>query len=671
MPPEAISRSSTYLPKSCGNTLNRHVSALVLVWLVSGCEPAPLPDTELPVELTQLADCPVPDADLTIELEALGDFPPTNLSYESLEPTDEGARLRFPAATRLVRARATESDSAWQGVGLRRDQDATRVLLWPETEACRLFRPKATDAYPGLGGGQAIGFHPGRELVLIAGGDAGESAAVIGALTFDTARGQTSLIDVSERNVLLEARAFATASAFGEKLVVAGGEDPLIRELDEAERALRDTAEVYDPDLGEFELEPIQLRLSRSRHAALSLASGDVLLVGGRSEGDTALCPLEVIDAADRVSKLAGATLEFCRIDPVALALSDGRILVGGGETPADEAVEVVSELEWLDASAAHHVKPNVVQGLPGRFDRAFVAMPGGSALAVGGCENREPNSAEEASSCEELCTRGCAPLATPCEDDSCSVEWDAWWITANGELERLPALSVPAPHPVLIPGTDGSPWLVAGARGEALLRFNPWRGEFEAVPNAPAHLPSAHTWTALDPGAFVWISELGERAEVFGYRFDTRSAFAQDIGLGVQTQQDDPLWPLHLAPDRPSHESSVSYDGNLRLDAGSIWVTDATFADFEAEITLESGEPPALRLGSQLIDAPECAWPDGKSSKLEVERRAGTLTLHRGSASSAACVAAEGPVAFGLTQSKRAKSPTSIGAIQLNRLNH
>jgi len=202
------------------------------------------------------------------------------------------------------------------------------------------------------------------------------------------------------RAVLSEPRAFATVSDFSGKILVAGGENPIHTAA--AASALRDTAEIYDPTLQSFEPELLSLRESRTRHAAVNLASGEIALFGGRLDASGALNPfVEVVSPKTRISTVVG-TLSVGRVAPTALRLSDGRLLVAGGTDADDHPLGV---LEWRNPDASPLTAPfDGSTSLPARFDRAFAALPGGAVLAVGGCEDRTPLPAED---CAAWCARG------------------------------------------------------------------------------------------------------------------------------------------------------------------------------------------------------------------------------------------------------------------------
>jgi hypothetical protein len=552
-------------------------------------------------------DCDLPSAlsRTTVELQALGDFAATNDSAEFLRLDQRGAALKFPVATQAAIARVGNGSISFTGYGERRE-NALDVLLWPEVSSCEVWRRDGTHGYPGRHGGQALGYAPESGVVLVAGGDDPlVSDAIVGALAFDVATGAIQTLDSSDDGVLRQPRAFATATPFGDRILVAGGEEPVFgvpaRDIEPI-----GTAELFDPRLGRFSGEPIQLRSQRTHHAAVALDDGRTLLVGGRSRvGATNIAQyrLEIVDPASGRASVADAIA--ARIDPRALRLSDGRIFVGGGVGLDGVLTEPVAE--WLTAGGQLD-RTQLRTAVAPRFDRAFVATIGGGALAVGGCEDRPAATTEDAAACAS-CSHGCPPL---------SGEFDAWWIDRDGAASVVSLAGIWAPRPILLPGSDGRPWLVAAAANAPeiprLFRFDPWTERFEPA-RVPDSLrlpkPGMPQPLALDPDAFVWMDDDGSAGQLMGLRLGTRNRFTQDLSLVLSS---DPLAtrPQHLAPERPIGQD-VSYDGALTLSGPvTIRVPDTDYGDVTLKLHLIEGAPPLVQLGIATLGNAECPWPDG-----------------------------------------------------------
>lgn len=631
MPPAAISRSSMYLPKICGNMGRSKVSAKALAVLLAGCARDPIAGPEIAIVAHPLERCKLPDEQAQLELNALGDFDASERTSDFVTSDQPGAALAFPPETLAVSAELSfpRSSQRFAAIGPYRKGDELPLLLWPNGRTCELGDPHD---YPAPNGGQGLGTSTEHGLVMLAGSDRGQSSAVSGALVFDTGTGRTRTLAGDAQ--LWRPRAFASVTAFGPGFLVAGGEDPTT--AFSTGRRLHDTAEVFVADDLRFDpsLE-IQLLLGpRSRHAAVQLSATQTLLIGGRTadSGDpVATATLELIDSTAGSSRYVGQ-LTAARISPKALLLDDGRVFVAGGY---DDENRLVAGADWIIRSddGDFETIASSEDAFPPRFDQDFVAMPGGGVLAVGGCEDRE-GSADEC----RPCRRGCPPAAG----------WDAFWIDAERVAVAF-ELNRPAPRPRLLPAPDGAPYLVpeAGARGfeagDATLRFDPWDQRFTTV--APLEQPPELDlpMTQLDTGAAVWVTDAISDSALVGRRFSTRNVFAQDLELITLVSSTNARWPLHLAPGHGADENRYARlvpreDGPgstfvLEVSGGaSVWLTDARFADFSLEVTLDRGEAVEL-----LVDRPggACRWPEAgpRPTTLRAERSATRLTLVAGGA--------------------------------------
>jgi len=176
-----------------------------------------------------------------------------------------------------------------------------------------------------------------------------------------------------------------------------------------------------------------------------------------------------------------------------------------------------------------------------------------------------------------------------------------------------------------------------------ALYRFDPWKSRFDT---ADVDLGFNQTLTqsrlvATGPDAFVWLAADAEGPVTRGVRLGTRSAFVSDVELVSLRDAEDLTRPAHLTPDHPP-DDDVSYDSKLgalqlsKLAATSlkcVWVSDAEYGDFSAQIAFSSSTPPALRLGTRTIagsgsansNSP-CQLPAPASSA----GSSGSLTLQR-----------------------------------------
>jgi hypothetical protein len=171
-----------------------------------------------------------------------------------------------------------------------------------------------------------------------------------------------------------------------------------------------------------------------------------------------------------------------------------------------------------------------------------------------------------------------------------------------------------------LLPGSDGRPWLITAgvnSAGAAVAnayvgyRFDPWQNAFVAV-DLDLGEPSASSPTrfvSTGPDAFVWLGEDATGPVLQGIRLGNRSVFSNDLDLIAMRDADDAAHPAHLVPDHPPG-TSVQYDslhGVLQLAVAEsaatrtcVWISDAEFADFSAQVAFSSSAAPTLELGTQ-----------------------------------------------------------------------
>jgi hypothetical protein len=526
---------------------------------------------------------------------------------------------------------ARSSFETWSGVGPAGPTGDIDVGLWPNDSACTLSQ--APGSYPRETAGAAIGFAAETSTLLVTGGDGAEGTA---ALTVNLGTGKAALVDAADGP--RTARSNPTVTPFGGKLLVAGGVDP-----DSGDGL--DSADTFDPALGRFDPERIELSRRRAHHGAVVLGSGDTLLVGGQDSDGTALRTLEVVSPDTREYRISGlARLDGGRLDPTVLRLSDDTVLVAGG-TGVDGAP--VSLLEWLDVEATDVVRTS--DSLPGLRGRAYAAMPGGGALAVGGCENRPPVAGEDAA-----CASSCGAVGCPSRD--------VYWISPDGTAVLLPdALDVTATNPVLVSGSEGRPWLAAGLADARVFRvFDPLHGVFVARASAPQPPSDAKArFLAVDPGLLVWLATGAEAATIGGFRHGTRGPFTAII-TPVLLQNDD-----DVTPDRPL-PASFADDGGITLDdaATTLFVADTTYADLTLTIAIGAGDAPVVRLGDHRYGGDDCPWPlsDGDVPAVLV-RHGDVVTVKRGDDSSD-CDGPRGRVSIALAT----PNTTSLKSVSISR---
>ena len=611
---------------------------------------------------------------------ALGDFPTSDSTVKSLSLTAQNVRLGFPSNTLALHAsaRPEASDQAFIGFA-ERGSVGLDFLLWPEGSACQLA---GASSYPAGLGGEALGFASASGLLMIAGSEGFSSSAVVGAMTFDARSGQSLVVD--PRAAMQKPRSFATVTGFGQKLLVAGGEYP-IHESGSPASVLNDTAEVYDPSAGGFEVDLVPLAVAVARHAAIVLESGETALIGGTTKASPASNFIQVVSPLTRTSNILG-TLSIGRRAPTVLRLDDGRLFVAGGE---DADGRPVGELEWRNADGSELPAPfDGTTLLPARFDRAYAALPGGAVLAVGGCEDRAAETGED---CSSECQRGCPPRSGTGPE-----RYEAFWIAPDGAVTAL-GLPLRAGQPSLLPGSDGGPWLIAdhgepdgseaSASHPSLYRFDPWHADFEPAASElgfELSLTPAR-FVALGLDSFAWLSTGARGAVLDGLRLGTRSAFSTDVPLVTPRDPNDPSRPAHLVPDHAPSEA-LTYEGGpgalafAASTSGSaktcVWISDALFADFSGEIAFSSGVSPSLRVGTtEFVDPsadnqsgtcqlPALA-PSSAGGRILLERNGTHIALTIGSAHSECRVAAE-RLAVGVCASEL--GPTRVTLVSVRR---
>jgi hypothetical protein len=557
-------------------------------------EPAPI---ERRITAHSLSGCRVKGDGLVI-VTALGDF--GGAPVASIGAKGHGAiglRQDFLGVELKI-------GQEWSGIGYADPPANVDVALFPSDDGCSLTE-MGKGILPNHGGIAMTSFGGGTGL-LVAGlepvAQKGDSAF---ALAIDLTTGMT----LSNGKGLSDGRAFATATEFGDGVLVAGGIDPS-DETDPMGVRAASTAFVFSA--GAFERDRIDLgNRARAHHGATTLANGETLLVGGTNER-VVLSTLVAIDPKTRNTRVFGlGTLGIARKDPTVVRLANDQVLVGGG---TDENDNVVSTLEWFAAdgsSCAVPACPEANASLPARPDLALVALPAGGALAA-----------------------GAAPMANT---------FDVWWITPDGSAQALD----PMPRPRtdarvrLVSASDGSPW---AWNGTTWLQFDPWQGRFLPVSQGPPNgdgpdddMPAP---VAVDPGLFMWLvrdpGDVGKsQATVRGFRHGVRGRLSREAG---------PLLfgdTLHLAPDRPARSGVVSFEqGALHLSkpftltAPRVVVTDTLYADFDLSLERDaSGALPEIEVGSKVVGSALCPWPaEGTGASLSVVRRGATLLVRVGS---------------------------------------
>jgi Kelch motif len=203
--------------------------------------------------------------------------------------------------------------------------------------------------------------------VLVSGGEDRSENALSSAELYDPATGKfTRTGDMTEPR----GQATATALKNGKVLIVGGGSGHY-----PSQNVYR-SAEFYDPATGKF-TSTGQMGVGRHKHAAVLLASGKVLVVGGSDNRDWhgEYSSAEIYDPATGTFSATGAmSASRFKLPYAAVLLDNGTVLVAGGGSFA----------EVYDESKGSFGK---VEGSLGaaRFFASATALPGGKTLITGG----------------------------------------------------------------------------------------------------------------------------------------------------------------------------------------------------------------------------------------------------------------------------------------------
>lgn len=253
------------------------------------------------------------------------------------------------------------------------DPSSTFRAALSATSSCDLYDPSTRSfvAGPTMAatrfGLTATTLPSGR--VLLTGGDLGGSAEL-----FDPHAGNAFV--AGSLAVGGGMRVMHTASLLPDGRVVIAGGTTVTISFPPVSSNLADSA-VFDPKTRRFTVGPA-LRTPRSSHAAVTLADGRVLLVGGEGRADT-----EIVDLSTGTS-LPGPALTTTRDDHTATRLADGRVLVTGGQT-GGRSQATAEILDDPSAGAGSQFRLLTATLSERRADHQAIALPNGQVLLLGG----------------------------------------------------------------------------------------------------------------------------------------------------------------------------------------------------------------------------------------------------------------------------------------------
>lgn len=532
----------------------------------------------------------------------LGDFEPAS-APASLSFSATGKPLaQLDGATRQLVLSAQLGVSTWEGVGPVGASGDVNVLVLPQ------FQPCALSQGVGMRTGSALGV-VGSGRALLAGGAVGRSAPPEYVVHLDTG------VLTPASPPLLHQRTQATVTAFAGGGLVAGG-------LRTDNGTALPEAQVLDPGSDGFTTE-ILLSEPRRGHAAVVLANGDTLLVGGYGDA-TASSPLTSLERVYATSSCVQGGEECSTetdegplfpllVDPVAVRLADGEVLVAGG---AQTEGPNVTGLQWFGTMGEGQSIP--MFPIPGGPPFALAALQGGGALVV----------------------------VTPPPNPPASFK-TTWVVGADRSVTAAASVQGSLTAPILLGGAGGAPLLWTGDRW---LQWQPWLGAFGlavGLEGVSANIGDARA--TLDPGLAMWLDPSQQR--LVALRTATTNAYSEDP-VAFLTPDD-----TGVAPDSLPGVGGVTYTGGtgLTLPLGtSAFVTDRTYADVSIRVRFDAGQPPSVLLRDNqaalyFVDDTCCAGLLDASSPqpvMDIERHGATITCAVDGAAASTCPTTLGPAA-------------------------
>ncbi len=515
----------------------------------------------------RLPDCPL-DNIAALELEALDDAPPRASSFVEVAIDRPGDVPTLPSdvSAFIARGRTREGSIGALGLFPVRDGSAHGPLFRAGTACAMRLMNGDRASFPRL---LSPTVATSSRFALLAGGRDADGTARSDAIVLDTDAGVATRVGLRRR------RLGAASAIIDARAIVAGGA---------AGAELWEDAEIVALDRGEVLAEPVRLAEKRADAAAVTLSTGEVLLVGGRGPSG-ALRTIEAIDPGKPIARTIDlATLSRARRSPTAVRLVTGEIVVMGG---TDDASAPVDDIEVFDARASQRLRT-----LPwrARSSVSAVALPSGAALVI---------SSDELSS-------------------------EALLVRSDG-IELLPAI---ARGGRLVAATDGAPFLYDGA----FRRFDPFAGTFAEL-TTPPNLTSDDTIPPFGLAhGVLGVARVEDDALVIrALRYDVRPPLVVDPGtLGLGST-------AHLSPDRMGVASTR--EGLEIPPRARVAVTDATYLGLSLRLNASGRDRPSVELRDEhdallalIGDTGTCAWPAGDSTTTEIVReRDGALLVRVG----------------------------------------
>jgi ABC-type cobalt transport system substrate-binding protein len=320
----------------------------------------------------------------------------------------------------------------------------------------------------------------------------------------------------------------------GGEVLIAGGD---------GDSGYTNSAELFNPTSGEFEVLPHTMAEARYQAAAADLPGGEVLIAGGQGSGGY-LSSAELFDPVSGEFEALSHSMTAARIAAIAAPLPDGKVLIAGGDNgnvlnSAELFDPVSGEFEALSHSMT-----------TGRLGAVAVLLPGGKVLIAAG----ESRTAQLKS----------AELFNPA-----SEEFEALPSSMTSSRDQGVAVGLPDGKVLIADGGGG-----ADPLGAEL--FNPSSDAFEDLAGEQLTETRSQSFAAPLPGGRVLIAG------------GTYGAFPQSAEEALPLVQAQLLGGGfgHQALAQPSAEQSITVAsvGNLPLAISSATLSGSDASDFTIE---------------------------------------------------------------------------------------
>lgn len=149
-------------------------------------------------------------------------------------------------------------------------------------------------------------------------------------------------------------------------------------------------AEIYDPEAGRFTAVG-KMSTPRESHTATLLTDGRILITGGHNDRRAAMtvfASTEVFDPAKKAFEPAG-NMTIKRHKHAAVRLADGRVLIVGGSDERDSR-GAYSSLEIFDPQTGKFKVAGEMSSSRYKLNGAVVLLPNGKVLIAGGSDGAE-----------------------------------------------------------------------------------------------------------------------------------------------------------------------------------------------------------------------------------------------------------------------------------------